>query len=168
MSAEPAAGAAEQLRSPPALQGRLLSPKPWFNMSLQGVQPLRQQASQAGAAGAEAWQLQQPGRAGACTAAGAWQPWLQSQVSDETAFEGGSCLRLQGEGVIMLDVTPAVLPDGWRLHVMCGTRVQAGCVSHVSSTSRRCTSGCLQGQVVAGASASMCIRHIVLWHCATP
>lgn len=99
MSAEPAACAAEQLRPLLALQGRLFSPQPWFNMSLQGVQPLRQQASQAGAAAAQAWQLHQPGRAGARTAAGLWQPWLQAQVSDETAFEGGSCLRLQGEGV---------------------------------------------------------------------
>ena len=82
-----------------ALQGRLLSPQPWFNMSLQGVQPLRQQASWARAAGKQAWQLQRPGGAGACTAAGAWQPWLQAQVSDETACVGGSCLRLQGEGM---------------------------------------------------------------------
>ena len=133
MSAEPAACAAEQLRPLLALQGRLLSPRPWFNMSLEGMQPLRQQASQTGAAGALARQLHQPGRAGACTAAGAWQRWLQAQVSYETVFEGGSCLRLQGEGVG--STVPLLSCCFASACTLCRTRVQVVCIGHVSSMS---------------------------------
>ena len=112
-------------------------------MSLEGVQPLRQQASQAGAARAQAWQLHQPGRAGACTAAKAWQRWLQAQVSDETAFEGGSCLRLQGEGVgSMVPLLRCCFASACRL---CSTRKQVVCIGHVGSNfTHRCMVWCLQ------------------------
>ena len=152
ISIESAACPEQQLSPLLALQGRLLSPRPWFNMSLQGVQPLRQQAtamqaSQAGAAGAQAWQLQLPGRAGACTAAGAWQPWLQAQVSHETAFEGGGCLRLQGEGEGMATqhlTSPLLCCYMAGATTSCNTRVQAVCISDVSSDVSSMSNRCIE------------------------
>ena len=64
------------------LQGKLVEPQPWYNLSRQSVQPLFQER----VSSALHW-----------TPAGARLSLLQASTCQEAAWQGGACLLLQGE-----------------------------------------------------------------------